>query len=42
VEVKEFESSHLLTWKDQKLLDGLDENVLFQRWKEDGTWAAAG
>ena len=42
VKVKEFESGHLLTWKDQKLPDGLDENVLFQCWKGDDTWADVG
>lgn len=40
--VTEWENGYLLNWRDQTLPEGVDEKVLFQRWKGDGTWADAG
>jgi hypothetical protein len=42
VGVTEGEGGYLLNWQKQELPDGLGENVLFQRWKGDGTWGEPG
>jgi hypothetical protein len=42
VEVTEWEGGYLLNWKKQTLPEGVGDEVLFQRWKGDRTWAEAG
>jgi hypothetical protein len=40
--VTQCEGGYLLNWRKQDLPEDLSDNVLFQRWKGDGTWGEPG